>query len=54
MKIYSCEDHVGHALDMFVANEKDFPIMDKLKESAEETQKCAYCDAKATYIVANK
>lgn len=54
MKIYSCEDHVGHSLDMFVANEKDFPIMDKLKESAEETQKCAYCDAKATYIVANK
>lgn len=54
MKIYSCEDHAGHALDMFVANEKDFPIMDKVEDMEKETHKCDYCDAQATYIVANK
>lgn len=54
MKIFSCEEHVGHALDMFVALEKDFPIMDRLPENEQNDKKCEYCEEHATYIVANK
>ena len=54
MNIYSCEDHLGHALDMFAATEKDFPMMDRLPEDEQNDHKCNYCEAEATYIVANK
>lgn len=32
MTKYSCETHIDHALDMFVAETQEFPIMDKLSE----------------------
>ncbi|MFJ8264037.1 CxxH/CxxC protein [Rummeliibacillus sp. NPDC094406] len=54
MKIYSCETHIGHALDMFVATEKEVPIMEKISEEEKLSTKCSYCDEQATYIVANK
>ncbi len=32
MEKYSCENHIDHALDMFVAEQKAFPIMDKVED----------------------
>ena len=32
MKIFSCETHINHALDMFVAEQKTFPMLEKLKK----------------------
>lgn len=52
--IKSCENHIGHALDVFVANEKDFPIMENLKEEEKLSTKCDFCDAQAEYLVGNK
>ncbi|VEI05413.1 CxxH/CxxC protein [Kurthia zopfii] len=54
MEIKSCENHVGHALDVFVGNEKYFPIMDKLSEEEQLSTKCEYCDERAEYLVGNK
>lgn len=54
MEIKSCENHIGHALDIFVANEKDFPIMEKLEDNGKLSTKCDYCEEQAEYIVANK
>lgn len=54
MEIKSCEEHIGHALDMFVGNEKDFPIMEKLEESEKLSTNCDYCDQQAEYVVGNK
>jgi CxxH/CxxC protein (TIGR04129 family) len=54
LKIYSCETHIGYALDMFVATEKEVPIMEKVDEEKKLSTKCNYCDEQATYIVANK
>ena len=28
MKIYSCETHINHALDVFIAEQEKFPIME--------------------------
>ena len=30
MKIYSCETHINHALDVFVAEQEKFPIMEAI------------------------
>ena len=54
MKKYSCETHIDHALDMFVAETKQFPIMEMLKEEEKLSTKCSYCDEQATYIVSSK
>lgn len=54
MAIKSCENHIGHALDVFVGNEKDFPIMDKISEEEKLSTKCDFCDEQAEYIVGNK
>ena len=54
LKIYSCETHIGHALDMFVAIEKEVPIMEKVEDEKKLSTKCNYCEEQATYIVANK
>ena len=51
LKIYSCETHIDHALDMFVAETGQFPIMELLKEEEKLSTKCSYCDEQATYIV---
>ena len=29
MKIYSCETHIDQAIDVFVAEQEKFPIMEK-------------------------
>jgi len=39
---------------MFVATEKEVPIMEKISEEEKLSTKCSYCDEQATYIVANK
>ena len=54
MRIFSCETHINQALDMFVAEEKTFPVMEKLKEEKKLSTKCTYCNEGATYIVANE
>lgn len=54
MEKYSCETHIDHALDMIVAETKEFPIMEKLKEEEKLSTKCSYCDEPATYIVSSK
>ncbi|UQW97442.1 CxxH/CxxC protein [Rummeliibacillus sp. G93] len=54
MTIYSCETHIGHALDMFVATEKKIPLMENISEEEKLSTKCEYCEEHATYIVANK
>ena len=32
MKIYSCETHIDQALDVFIAEQEKFPIMEKVPE----------------------
>ena len=41
MEKYSCESHIDHALDMFVAEQKEFPIMDKIEEDKSYPQSVA-------------
>ncbi|MGN4123540.1 CxxH/CxxC protein [Lysinibacillus sphaericus] len=54
MEKYSCEKHIEHALDMFVAEQKVFPIMDKIEEDKKLSTKCNYCEQTAEYIVSRK
>ncbi len=54
MKKFSCETHIDHALDMFVAECEDFPIMDKLNNNEKLSTKCDYCEEQAIYIVSSK
>ena len=54
MKAYSCENHINHALDVFVAETKEFPIMEQLSEDEKLSTKCTYCEEQATYIVSSK
>ena len=53
MKIYSCETHINQALDMFVAKEETFPLMESIQQDEKLSTKCEYCDTPASYIVAN-
>lgn len=48
---YSCENHIDYALDMFVAETKQFPVMEKLSDEEKLSTKCSYCEGQATYIV---
>lgn len=54
LKYYCCEMHVNHALDMYIAETKDFPILDKLSEEEKLSTKCDYCEKDAEYIVSRK
>lgn len=54
MRKFSCETHINQALDMFVAEQKTFPMLEKLKEEEKLSTKCTYCDMDAVYIVANE
>ncbi|MCG7335131.1 CxxH/CxxC protein [Sporosarcina sp. ACRSM] len=54
MKIYSCETHINQALDVFVAEEKNFPIMKENTEEEKLSTRCTYCEELALYIVANE
>ncbi|MCP1146594.1 CxxH/CxxC protein [Lysinibacillus endophyticus] len=54
MKVYSCETHINHALDMLVAETKEFPIMEQLNDEEKLSTNCSYCEEKATYIVSSK
>ena len=51
LKIYSCETRIDHALDMFVAETEQFPVMELLKEEEKLSTKCSYCEEQATYVV---
>jgi CxxH/CxxC protein (TIGR04129 family) len=51
MKKYSCENHIDHALDMFVAETEQFPVMELLTGEEKLSTKCSYCEEQATYIV---
>ncbi|WP_443028968.1 CxxH/CxxC protein [Sporosarcina sp. G11-34] len=52
--IYSCETHVNHALDVFVAKQVKFPIMKALSEKEKLSTCCTYCTEPALYVVANE
>lgn len=54
MEKYSCKNHIEHALDMFVAEQKEFPIMDKIEEGKKLSTKCSYCELPAEYLVSSK
>jgi len=54
MNIYSCETHINHALDVFVAEQGKFPIMEVVSEEEKLSTKCAYCEELSIYVVANK
>ena len=54
MEKYSCETHIEHALYMFVAEQKEFPIMEKIDGDEKLSTKCSYCDQNAIYIVSRK
>lgn len=54
MKIYSCETHINHALDIFVAQHEIFPIMVAIADDEKLSTKCTYCEEAALYLVANK
>ena len=53
MKLYSCETHINHALDVFVASEEKFPIMEVVSEEEKLSTNCTYCEERALYVVAN-
>ena len=54
MKIYSCQTHINHALDVFVAEQEKFPIMEAVRDEEKLSTKCSYCEELALYVVANK
>jgi CxxH/CxxC protein (TIGR04129 family) len=54
VEIKSCETHINQALDMFVAEEKTFPMMTKIEEEEKLSTNCDYCEQRATYLVANE
>ena len=54
MRIFSCETHINQALDMLVAEEKTFPMMEKIKEEEKLSTTCSYCNNPAIYIVASE
>ncbi|MFJ7935413.1 CxxH/CxxC protein [Sporosarcina sp. NPDC096371] len=51
MKIYSCETHIDHALEVFVVEQEKFPIMELLPDEEKLSTKCAYCEELALYLV---
>jgi CxxH/CxxC protein (TIGR04129 family) len=54
LKINSCETHINHALDVFVAEQGIFPIMAALPDEEKLSTKCSYCEEFALYVVANE
>ncbi|MBE1556493.1 CxxH/CxxC protein [Sporosarcina limicola] len=54
MKLYSCETHINHTLDVFVAEQGKFPIMESIAEEEKLSTNCAYCEMVALYVVANE
>jgi len=54
MNTYSCETHINHALDVFVAEQGKFPIMGAVPEEEKLSTKCTYCKEPAIYVVANE
>ncbi|TQR11539.1 CxxH/CxxC protein [Psychrobacillus soli] len=51
MRIFSCETHINQALDMFVAEQKTFPMLEKLDGDKKLSTKCTYCNVAAVYVV---
>ena len=51
MKIYSCETHINHTLDVFVAEQGKFPIMELVTDEEKLSTKCAHCEELALYLV---
>lgn len=54
MKKFCCEMHVNHALDVIVAETKEYPVLEKVDEEKEISTKCEYCEKEAEYIVSRK
>lgn len=50
--IYSCEEHIDLAIDVFVDTYETFPILTKTTDENLSTG-CEYCEKEAVYIVAN-
>ncbi len=54
MNTYSCESHINHALDVFVAEQGKFPIMKAVQEEEKLSTNCSYCEELAIYVVVNE
>lgn len=54
VRIFSCETHINHALDMYIAEQKTFPMLEELKNEEKLSTTCSYCESSALYIVANE
>lgn len=54
VRIFSCESHINHALDMFVAEQKTFPMLEELRNEEKLSTVCSYCERSALYIVSNE
>jgi CxxH/CxxC protein (TIGR04129 family) len=54
MNIYSCETHINHALDVFVAEQGEFPIMEAVVEEEKLSTRCSFCEEAALYVVGNE
>lgn len=52
--IFSCENHINYALDLFIEETKDFPILEKLTDEQKLSTKCFHCEERAEYIVSRK
>ncbi|KIL53159.1 CxxH/CxxC protein [Jeotgalibacillus campisalis] len=53
MKIYSCEEHVELALDVFVDEQETFPELRTVDNSEGLSTNCEYCRKQAAYLVEN-
>ena len=54
LTLNSCETHINHALDIFVAEQGIFPIMVALPDEEKLSTKCSYCEEPALYVVSNE
>jgi CxxH/CxxC protein (TIGR04129 family) len=54
MTINCCKTHVEHALDVYVAETKSYPILTELSDEKKLSTKCDYCEEAAMYLVAGE
>ena len=50
MKKFCCEMHVNHALDVIVAETKEYPVLEKVDEDKDLSTKCEYCEKKQNIL----
>lgn len=51
--ILSCDEHIDWALDDFVDNYSETPLLNKVENTQNVSTSCEYCQKDAIYIVSN-